>query len=1457
MLFRYFISRFVFLIAFMHLVLHNNAYTQPDFKIDRPDHCAPAVVHFHNLSVLQSGYYFLWDLGNNQLIDNQESSLSEVYSEPGTYTVTLYKTNGIDTNSVQKEFTLNASPRAAFSISSTEGCMPLVTRFSDISEPGDAKIIKRTWDVRTGEEFSDSSFMYSYEIPGKYGVLLRVTDVNGCSDHVETADNITVHPIPEPAFTAVKNSACNAPLTVTFINNTVGEGIEFHWNFGNGNVSSEQFPTSVYTTGGMYDVSLEATGPGGCSAKETKKDYIKVGKISPQISVTHDSAIFPFETDTFCPGTLDFRITGSEGDDNIWILDNHDPVKTNNFTITFSDSGHHELTLVAGYTSACPDTQSNRFFVDYLEADFLLNDSVFCQFPVILSPVSQSINQTQINWILPSGKESEKNEPFDTLFLPENIDPYDHIPFVKDYGIILQAYNQNGCKDEALKNIKVTLPLSRFVPDTTSGCIPLEVSFADSSRSEIPLLNNRWFINKNLIGENVSGFKFSFLEEGVHEVFLVSENSAGCIDTSYSVFIKTGKTAPIEIFTSPLSACFGDSITIAATSAIEDSVDYWHFFSPGVFTGNPALSAEISTPVYPEKPGFAPVYASMEYNGCISDTVLEDYLYLKGPAGSFRDSFTCENPFDYHFISRVEQGSSLTWQVEDSVLNNKNDTVRYVFPSSGDYDISLTAENDTSGCTWQKSMEVTVRKVNAAFLAPAIACADEPVSFNAGTSEDYITECYMEGFLWDFGDLTPPRRTYLVEKYHVFSEKGNYNVQLVVTAGNGCTDTVNHPITVFKPLASYTIDKDTVCAPDFNINFQADDSDNTIHSYSWFPGDGSIISGNQTQVQHTYYINQRETIYTGLEVKDFSGCKSYLYKPVQVNKPDAGFYTIERLICNGESVRFIPTGDIPDSYKWIFGDGDSSLVSSYHTYIADGMFDVTYSIEKDGCFTSKTRVDYINVETANAKFTVDNNTFTCYPAKLTFMHVDTNSSVISGQWEFAPGQTSQTYRDSMVYSYNKPGIFQPSLEIRTLNGCTDKHTETIEVSGPEGDFFMSKVAACQGELLTFTTQSLSNVESFTWFFGDGKTGTDTVQVHAYNQGGTFVPALQLRDAQGCQILIKKDSVEISNLNTSIYLNKENLCVGDTLYIQNNIFGSVHSTLFLDDSVLVNNARGYTLFANKPGQYNLTLVGEDPVQCRDTSTRPFTVHALPELELMDDTTVCQGEEIMLYALSEEGNIISWFPANYLSDSHSPFPRSSPEVPVSYTVTATNPAGCITSDVMSINIINHPALHTRPTRDTVISIGQRITLSAFTNTNDGVTWQPDYMISCTDCNNPEVRPFKTTSYVVTSENQCFAVSDSITVFVLIDFTLEMPDAFTPNGDGVNDVVHVQGKKINKLIDFKVFNRWGNLVFETTDLNEGWDGTLKGKRLPTDTYTYMIRALTIHDYEVFKKGTILLLD
>ncbi|MFW5709875.1 MAG: gliding motility-associated C-terminal domain-containing protein, partial [Bacteroidota bacterium] len=126
-----------------------------------------------------------------------------------------------------------------------------------------------------------------------------------------------------------------------------------------------------------------------------------------------------------------------------------------------------------------------------------------------------------------------------------------------------------------------------------------------------------------------------------------------------------------------------------------------------------------------------------------------------------------------------------------------------------------------------------------------------------------------------------------------------------------------------------------------------------------------------------------------------------------------------------------------------------------------------------------------------------------------------------------------------------------------------------------------------------------------------------------------------------------------------------------------------------------------------------------------------------------------------------------------------------------------------------------------------------------------------------NNPEVRPFKTTSYVVTSENQCFAVSDSITVFVLIDFTLEMPDAFTPNGDGVNDVVHVQGKKINKLIDFKVFNRWGNLVFETTDLNEGWDGTLKGKRLPTDTYTYMIRALTIHDYEVFKKGTILLLD
>ena len=93
------------------------------------------------------------------------------------------------------------------------------------------------------------------------------------------------------------------------------------------------------------------------------------------------------------------------------------------------------------------------------------------------------------------------------------------------------------------------------------------------------------------------------------------------------------------------------------------------------------------------------------------------------------------------------------------------------------------------------------------------------------------------------------------------------------------------------------------------------------------------------------------------------------------------------------------------------------------------------------------------------------------------------------------------------------------------------------------------------------------------------------------------------------------------------------------------------------------------------------------------------------------------------------------------------------------------------------------------------------------------------------------------------------------MVVDFYLELPKAFTPNGDGENDLYLIEADHVAE-VDFKIFNRWGNLVFSTQDLSEGWDGRHNGKLQNPDTYSYYISAVSNHGYKFEKKGTFLLL-
>jgi gliding motility-associated-like protein len=180
-------------------------------------------------------------------------------------------------------------------------------------------------------------------------------------------------------------------------------------------------------------------------------------------------------------------------------------------------------------------------------------------------------------------------------------------------------------------------------------------------------------------------------------------------------------------------------------------------------------------------------------------------------------------------------------------------------------------------------------------------------------------------------------------------------------------------------------------------------------------------------------------------------------------------------------------------------------------------------------------------------------------------------------------------------------------------------------------------------------------------------------------------------------------------------------------------------------------------------------------------------------------------------------------------------------------------CTSTDTVKVNITPYPHI-VEISSDTTIFINT----SAHLYVSGGSTfqWSPPYSISCTDCPDPEVSPSLTTTYKVRIYDQdgCMAL-DSVRVKVDMDLKVFVPNIFSPNNDGQNDMLFVNGKGI-KSVKFFIYNRWGEKVFESMTIEQGWDGTFKGNPLPPSVFVYYLDAIMESGERIVRKGDITLI-
>jgi gliding motility-associated-like protein len=561
--------------------------------------------------------------------------------------------------------------------------------------------------------------------------------------------------------------------------------------------------------------------------------------------------------------------------------------------------------------------------------------------------------------------------------------------------------------------------------------------------------------------------------------------------------------------------------------------------------------------------------------------------------------------------------------------------------------------------------------------------------------------------------------------------------------------------------------------------------------------------------------------------------------------------------CTPMTVHFTNTGTTGAGYsfKWYFGSlGISAAENPSYLFNSPGTYTVSFVIWKtiDPLDRDSTAKDIIVNLTPSAHLTID-STNACVHGKVLFV---AGSSKDSARWDFGDGTTIMSLSNYMSHIYNAHGTY-PVTYITYRLECSDTSNYQIKVDGPIAHIVIDPDEACKGTPVEFTMIPDFDVTSHSWNLGEGDNQTGNPVTHSYETMGYNTILLFISGASGnCEI---EDTAHIYEVTAS-FTPSEELCDQQLVLFNNTSSGNTQN--FWDfgngsTSLTEDGSSTYNI-----GSYTVSLRVENSANCADSTEQTIVINAPPVVQLIDNPVTCPGENVGLTVSG--GDSVSWFPPLEFDDPHSFTPTVSPDTTTIYTAFITDlTTHCSNSG--EVTVIVQPGfipgkISVFPT-DTTLIVGETFDVTVFDTLGRELSyaWSPDTWISCNDCSDPVFQPLETTTYtlVVSDTNLCFnSESFDIRIEVREEYRIGVPEAFTPNGDQINNIIKVDGWGIKRLIEFRIYNRWGTEVFFTDDINQGWDGYYKNKLQNIDTYSYIIKAEMWDDRETTIKGTFSLL-
>lgn len=228
---------------------------------------------------------------------------------------------------------------------------------------------------------------------------------------------------------------------------------------------------------------------------------------------------------------------------------------------------------------------------------------------------------------------------------------------------------------------------------------------------------------------------------------------------------------------------------------------------------------------------------------------------------------------------------------------------------------------------------------------------------------------------------------------------------------------------------------------------------------------------------------------------------------------------------------------------------------------------------------------------------------------------------------------------------------------------------------------------------------------------------------------------------------------------------------------------------------------------------------------------------PNITAGNDTIICPGESAQLWA--QGGVSYYWSPMSSLNNPYISTVIATPSQPTTYEVVGIDEFGCSGSAFVNVDLFPMPNIWTNP--DVYAFVNEEVMLSAYSSTSGPFTWWPSEYLSCVSCTHPTAMPNQNFTYYVsyTDENGCSA-TDSVNIYY--EPFIYVPNTFTPDGDEFNNVFEAIVGNVQD-VEMLIYNRWGELIFESNDPSIGWDGTYAGFKCQDGTYVWKLKVIDLN--------------